>query len=109
MKKKKILFHSNFSRAYTGFGKNAKNVLSYLYKTGKYEIIKTTNGHIKTSAKLSKMPWECIGTLPNDPSKIEMINKDPALARQAGYGSETIDELIKEVRYEFKSLFSFSM
>lgn len=98
MKKKKILFHSNFSRAYTGFGKNAKNVLSYLYKTGKYEIVEAANGHIKTSAKLSKMPWECIGTLPNDPSKIEMINKDPALARQAGYGSETIDELIKEVK-----------
>ncbi|MBT7437991.1 MAG: glycosyltransferase, partial [Cellvibrionales bacterium] len=98
MKKKKILFHSNFSRAYTGFGKNAKNVLSYLYRTGKYEIIEAANGHIKTSAKLSKMPWECIGTLPDDPSKIEMINKDPALARQAGYGSETIDELIKEIK-----------
>ena len=97
-KKLKILFHSNFSRAYTGFGKNAKNVLSYLYKTGKYEIIEAANGHMKDSVAVSKMPWECIGTLPNDPAKIESINKDPALARQAAYGAETIDDLIKDIK-----------
>ena len=97
-KKLKILFHSNFSRAYTGFGKNSKNVLSYLYKTGKYDIVEAANGHVENAPVLSKMPWKCIGTLPNDPSKVEMINKDPALARQASYGSEMIDDIIKEVK-----------
>ena len=43
-KKKKILFHSNHSKAFTGFGKNCKNVLTYLHKTGKYEIIEAANG-----------------------------------------------------------------
>ena len=32
MKKKKILFQSDYSLAKTGFGRNAKAILSYLYK-----------------------------------------------------------------------------
>lgn len=97
-KKKKILFHSNHCKAFTGFGKNAKNVLKYLYSTGKYEIIEAANGFSKSHAPLSKIPWKCVGTLPDDRSKIERLNKDPNLARSAHYGSETIDELIKEFK-----------
>ena len=41
---KKILFHSNSAKAFTGFGKNSKNILRYLHKTGKYEIIEFANG-----------------------------------------------------------------
>ena len=41
---KKILFHSNSAKAFTGFGKNSKNILRYLQKTGKYEIIEFANG-----------------------------------------------------------------
>lgn len=36
--KKKVLIHSNFCKAFTGFGKNKKNILRYLYDTGKYEL-----------------------------------------------------------------------
>ena len=98
MKKKKILFHSNYSRALTGFGKNCRNILSYLYKTGKYEIVEACNGHSKSAPQLSKLPWPCVGTLPDDPKRIRNLNKDPNLARAAGYGAEMIDELIKEYR-----------
>lgn len=98
MSKKKILFHSNHSKSFTGFGKNSKNILSYLYSTGKYEIIEACNGMPKSHPGLSKMPWKCVGTLPDDRSKIEQINKDPNMARQAGYGSETIDDLIREFK-----------
>ena len=96
--KKKILFHSNFCKAFTGFGKNSRNVLKYLYSTGKYEIIEAANGFPKSYQPLSTLPWECIGTLPDDKSKLAKLNKDPSLARAAGYGSETIDEIIKECR-----------
>lgn len=95
---KKILFHSNHSKAFTGFGKNCKNVLSYLYSTGKYEIIEACNGLAKSHPSLSKMPWKCVGTLPDNKMKIEHLKKDPNLFRAAGYGSETIDDLIKEFK-----------
>ena len=97
-KKKKILFHSNHSKAFTGFGKNCKNVLTYLYKTGKYEIYEAANGFSKSHPSLSKLPWKCFGTLPDDQSRLRELNKDPNLARAAGYGSEKIDEIIKEVK-----------
>ncbi len=95
---KKILFHSNHSKAFTGFGKNCKNILCYLYSTGKYEIIEACNGMSRSHPSLAKMPWKCVGTLPDDKLKLQQINKEPSLARSAGYGSETIDELIKEFK-----------
>lgn len=94
--KKKVLFHSNFCKAFTGFGKNSRNVLRYLYSTGKYEITEAANGFPKSYGALSTLPWKCIGTLPDDKNKRNQLNKDPSLARSAGYGSETIDEIIKE-------------
>ena len=97
-KKKKILFHSNHSKAFTGFGKNCKNVLTYLHKTGKYEIIEAANGFVKSNPALKKMPWKCVGTLPDDPVRLSQLNKDPNLARAASYGGETIDSLIKEFK-----------
>ena len=39
MRKKKLLIHSNNSQAFTGFGKNVKNILSYLARQGKYDIV----------------------------------------------------------------------
>ena len=98
MKKKKILFHSNHSKAFTGFGKNCKNVLSYLYKTGKYEIIEACNGFPKSSPNLKKLPWTCVGTLPDDQARLNQLNRDPNIARAAGYGGEMIDELIREFK-----------
>ena len=68
--KKKILFHSNFCKAFTGFGKNSKNVLKYLYSTGKYEIIEAANGFPKSYQPLSTLPWKCVGTLPDDKAKL---------------------------------------
>ena len=97
-KKKKLLFHSNHSKAFTGFGKNCKNVLTYLHKTGKYEIIEAANGFVKSNPALKKMPWKCVGTLPDDPVRLSQLNKDPNLARAASYGGETIDSLIKEFK-----------
>lgn len=98
MNKKKILFHSNFCKAFTGFGKNSKNILKYLHGTGKYEIIEAANGFSKSHIPLTKMPWKCFGTLPDDKAKIAELNQDPNLARSAAYGAEMIDEIIKEVK-----------
>jgi glycosyltransferase involved in cell wall biosynthesis len=96
MKKKKILFHSNHSKAFTGFGKNAKNILKHLYKTGKYEIVEFANGFQWSNPKLKKMPWKTYGSLPDDPALIQQLNSDPQLGRAAGYGANMIDKIIEQ-------------
>lgn len=95
---KKILIHSNFCRIFTGFGKHKKNLLKYLYETGKYEIIEFANGLPYHCPPASSMPWTCFGSLPNDPKRIEEIQRDPQLSFHAGYGHEMIDTVIKEVK-----------
>lgn len=96
MAKKKIVVHSNHSKAFTGFGKNLKNILIYLFKTGKYEIVEFANGLQWNNPDLKKMPWRTFGSLPEDPSQVQKINKDPGLARAAGYGSMMVDKIIEQ-------------
>jgi glycosyltransferase involved in cell wall biosynthesis len=93
--KKKILYHSNFSNILSGFGKNAKNILTYLYSTGKYEVVELSNGVTEGHNELDFLPWKAIGGLPSDPSVIDRINKDPNLNRSASYGALKIDDVIK--------------
>ena len=95
-KKKKIVFHSNHSRAFTGFGKNCKNVLAHLHKTGKYEIVEFCNGIQWSNPDLQKLPWKAVGSLPEDPELIRQLNADPNLGRQAGYGANMVDQIIRQ-------------
>ena len=95
-KKKKILIHSNHSRAKTGFGKHMRNLITYLYKTKKYEIIEFANGRPWNDPDLNVMPWKSIGSLPIEPQLIQEINADQQKARKAGYGHYKIDDVIKQ-------------
>lgn len=95
-RKKKIIIHSNFCKAFTGFGKHKKNLLKYLYKTGKYEIVELANAHNKDADLLKNTPWKTVGTLPTDPRILKKIQRDQTRLRNAGYGQELIDEIIKE-------------
>jgi glycosyltransferase involved in cell wall biosynthesis len=97
MNKKKVLIHSNFAKAFTGFGKHKKNILRYLFDTGKYEIFELANGFQKHSPELVRMPWKAYGSLP-DAQTMADINRDPHKQRQAGYGAFGIDDIIKTVR-----------
>ncbi|MAG59552.1 hypothetical protein CMO96_02055, partial [Candidatus Woesebacteria bacterium] len=96
MKKKKILFHSNYCKAFTGFGKNAKNILSHLTRTGKYEIVEFCNGVQWGNQDLKLLPWKCEGSIPDNPSLVNKLKKDPNLHRQMGYGAYTIDKIIEQ-------------
>ena len=46
--------------------------------------------------QLQKLPWKAVGSLPEDPDLIQKLNADPNLARQAGYGANMVDEIIKQ-------------
>lgn len=96
MKKKKVLFQSDFSLAKTGFGRNARAILTYLYKTGKYDITHYCCGMVDGNPELEKTPWKSIGTLPSNPNEIHEIQKDPQLARMASYGAHRLDEVISQ-------------
>ena len=98
MRKKRLLFLTDYAGAFTGFGKQCKLLLSYLYKTGKYEIINAAQGVPKDGHGHNKYPWVTVGTIPNDPNKIQQINQDPNLARAAAYGQLEISNLVKEYK-----------
>lgn len=93
-RKKKILIHSNHCKMFTGFGKHKKNLLKYLYKTGKYELIELSNS--KHKDQVPNMPWKAYGTLPSNKKTLAAIAKDPNRQRTAAYGHELINEIIEE-------------
>lgn len=99
MIKKKVLIHSDFPLAKTGFGKNCRNIMEYLYKTNKYELINLAVGSVTTnSQELERTPWKTIGTV--NPEKLQQIQQqnDPknwdAISRMAGYGAYSIDDAV---------------
>ena len=98
MRKKKVLFHSDFALAKTGFGRAMKTLLSSLYKTEKYDIHHVCCSVNEGSPELQATPWKSYGSVPSDQSKIQEIVKDPNQARTLGYGAHTIDEHIKNIK-----------
>jgi hypothetical protein len=98
MRKKRVLFLTDYAGAFTGFGKQCKLLLTYLYKTGKYEILNAAQGTPKNGPHNQKYPWKTIGVLPDDPQKIQQINQDPNLARNAAYGALEINNIVKDFK-----------
>ena len=98
MKKKKLIFQSDFSIAKTGFGRNAKALLEYLHNTGKYEIIHYCVGINYSNPELERTPWKSVGCLPDSQQELQELNRDPHIARQAGYGAHFLDRVIYENR-----------
>ncbi len=98
MRKKRVLFLTDYAGAFTGFGKQCKLLLTYLYKTGKYEILNAAQGLPKHGGHEHKFPWKTIGVLPVDPQKVQQINQDPNLARMAAYGSLEITNIVKDFK-----------
>lgn len=98
MSKKRVLIHSNFCKMFTGFGKHKKNLLSYLYKTGKYDLIELSNGFTWESEQVQYVPWKSYGMLPEDPEILKEISIDERRKNAAGYGAEMIDYAIQELK-----------
>lgn len=96
MRKKKVLFHSDYTQLKTGFGKNAKLVLSHLYKTGKYDLVQLGCGTNKEHPSFKNLPWKTIGTLPMSQKEIDEAQKDAKLFARMNYGAFCIDEIIKQ-------------
>ena len=94
MKKKKVVFQSDWALAKTGFGRNCKALLEYLHNTGKYDIVNYCCGIQENHPELGRTPWKSIGCLPSNPAELNELNKDPQVARAASYGSHRLDNVI---------------
>ena len=98
MRKKRILFQSDSALAKTGFGRNSKEILSYLYSLGKYEIFHYCCGVNKKDKTLQRIPWECIGTMPSDQQTLMKLSQDPQKGREVNYGGYFVNDAIKECK-----------
>jgi hypothetical protein len=100
VKKKKVIIHTDFALSKTGFGRNAKALLTYLYNTGKYDLVNLACGMVdeEDSQELAKTPWKTIGAITGDQKKLNDINSsnDQKRLRDVSYGSEHILEVVKE-------------
>lgn len=94
-KKIKLLYYSDFSLAKTGFGRCAKDLLEYLYKTGKYEIIHSCMMKPEGDPELDITPWKSVGTMPVNEQFQKAYQSDERVRQIAGYGFYKIDEIIK--------------
>lgn len=94
MTRKKILYHSDFALAKTGFGRAAKAILSYLYGLDKYEIVHYCCGVQKSNPELERTPWKSIGCLPNNKAELDNLLKDPQKSKSASYGDLYLNDII---------------
>ena len=96
MRKKKLIFHSDFALANTGFGRNTKALLEHLYRTGKYDIVNYAVGMNWSNPVLKNTPWKSIGTLPDSQEELNRLNQDPNQARRASYGDYYLNRIIEQ-------------
>ena len=95
-KRKKVLVQTDFSLAKTGFGRNAKAILTYLYKLNKYDLVHYCCGIREDNIELRRTPWKSIGCIPTDPFELERINRIPNGSKMASYGYSKVDKVIYE-------------
>lgn len=96
VRRKKVLVQTDFSLAKTGFGRNAKAILKYLFETDKYDIVHYCCGLNWSNPETKKVPWKCFGSLPDNQAELEQLNRDPYAARQASYGAHLLDKVINQ-------------
>jgi len=103
-RKKKILLHTDFAIAKTGFARAAKALLTYLWKTGKYDIVQYCCSVAWSNPELQRVPWKAFGTLPDNPNETNnYIGSFPPeqrefRARQMSYGDYNLDKIIEQER-----------
>ena len=95
-RKKKVLIQTDFSLAKTGFGRNARALLKYLYSTNKYDLVHYSCGMAYDHPEFKKTPWKSVGSLPNNQQELDQLNRDPNLARMASYGAHLVDKVVND-------------
>jgi glycosyltransferase involved in cell wall biosynthesis len=95
VRKKKVLFHSDFALSKTGFGRNAKAILSYLFSTGKYDLVSLAGGITKNHPDLERTPWKTYGSVPFAGPEYNDCHSHPDKSRMYSYGMFEIDSVVE--------------
>lgn len=101
MRKLRLLWHSDPAQISTGFGNYTKYILSYLYKTGKYEIANYACGVPTVGYNDGrKTPWRVYGSIPLDrPDIVNRANQDPGgFGRALAYGEVLLEDVVKDFK-----------
>lgn len=98
MRKKRVLFLTDYAGVNTGFGKNIKLLLSHLYKSGKYELFNAACCVRQQLPEFERFPWKTIGVIPNDQGFLQKMQQDQHFARMASYGEPQIGKIVEEVK-----------
>ena len=94
--KKKILILTNYPGAYTGFGKQVKEFLTYSYRkySDRFDFVLVAAGMTEYHPDFERWPWKTIGVLPNSQEEINNLQKDPNMMRMASYGDMNIEKIV---------------
>jgi glycosyltransferase involved in cell wall biosynthesis len=71
MRKKRILFCSEATFLNTGYATYTREILKYLYGTGKYEIAEMASYGEKNDPRARNIPWKFYGIVPSEQSSKE--------------------------------------
>ena len=96
--KKTVVINTDFPLLKTGLARNGKELALYLYKTGKYNIIYYCCGMNWENPDYQRLPFKCVGALPNNQQELEQLNKDQGLMRAWSYGIGYADRVVKEFK-----------
>ena len=75
MRKKRILFCSEATFLNTGYATYTREILNYLYSTGKYEIAEMAAYGEKNDPRAANIPWKYYGVMPNQNSEPKKLSK----------------------------------
>lgn len=71
MRKKRILFCSEATFLNTGYATYTREILNYLYSTGKYELAEMASYGERNDPRAANIPWKFYGVMPNAKSSDE--------------------------------------
>lgn len=96
-RKKKVVIHSNFCLAKTGFGRHCKLLLIHLYKSGKYDLVEYCAAPMNWSHPMCKaMPWPSYGAMPDDERELAPYINDGNQMTAIKYGELNINKILKQ-------------
>lgn len=99
-RKKRIGFVTSTILLKTGFSHNAKVLLSYLWKTGLYEIFHLNQG-IGQTPDFHRFPWKNTGVLVPGLFDQNRFQNDPGYQRTVSYGNLAVEKFIIENKLDY--------
>lgn len=90
--KRRILFCGESSWLSTGFATYNREIITRLFKTGKYEIAEMGSYGTEADPNAAKLPWKFYGVLPKNKMEEQIYNQEPVNQ----FGKYKIDAVVAD-------------